>query len=93
MSITCIVIITTFYYKRWKWISKWAYTTKHGVQCFYEEGATIYSQSDVEKDTEIILYKWNQWYRKVYNPVPAWQVLDLAKYTICIFIKESVFES
>ena len=82
-----------FYYQRWNHISKWAYTTKHGVQCFYEEGAAIYSQVDVEKDTEIILQKWNQWYRRIHDPVPSWQVLNLAKNIVCIFVKEGVFDS
>jgi len=93
MSLCCLIIVIAYYYQRWKWIQKWAYTTKHGVQCFYEDGAAIYAQADIEKETEIALNKWNTWYRKTYNPVPAWQSLKLAQDIICVFVKEGVFES
>jgi hypothetical protein len=51
-----------YYYYRWKFISKWKYTTKHGIQCFYENGTKTYLQIDVELETKRALDIWASFY-------------------------------
>lgn len=59
---TTLAIVIAFYWKRAAWLKHYRYTTKHGVMCFFESGATVYAQETVEHDTAIMLDQWIRYY-------------------------------
>lgn len=83
-----LVIAILFYYKRWKWVSKWKYTTSHGVMCFFEPGTKLYLRKDVE-DTTIEMYeRWDKFLLDRNKPKASRKSLQG---TICTFRPELVF--
>lgn len=87
--VSCVVIFVAFYYQRWKWISKWKFTTKHGIQCFFDDKTTLYLLKDVEDTTGEMFIRWDMYYEK-FKSIPAQHTI--LNGLICLFVAPGVFE-
>lgn len=91
MTIVASVIATVlFYYHRWVWVSKWRFTTPHGIMCFFEPYTKLYLCRDVTRETEDVLDRWNRFIRikhKESSIIPA----HALNHVICVFRTEGTF--
>lgn len=91
-SLNFILIFIVFYYQRWKWISKWKYTTKHGIQCFFFDDASLYSLTDVERVTSEMYNRWDSYLaRSLDAPISHFSHTALDG-LICLFVASGVFK-
>jgi len=91
-SLMSLAIVIEFYRQRWKFISQWKFNTKHGIQCFFEEGAAFYLRVDVDSATDIILDRWARF--QFESPYPRQTHSELIKNfkgVMCFFTKNGVF--
>lgn len=88
MAAACFWIVFAYLYERWKWVSKWKFTTNHGIQCFFDDGAAIYLKYDVEDATEEMYTRWGIHYHNFgQEPVKKTTLQG----TTCLFVAPSVF--
>lgn len=55
------MVVIIFYIQRWGWLRKYQYTVQ-GVHYFYNDGAEIYLDKDVDSDIRKLLRKWVTWH-------------------------------
>jgi hypothetical protein len=89
MSTACFVIAFMYIYERWKWVSKWKFTTRHGVQCFFDERARLYLLKDVEEVTSEMYRRWDAYYEKFGKQASSHRTV---KGAVCLFVGPFVFK-
>jgi len=89
MAATCFFIAFMYVYERWKWVSKWRYTTRYGIQCFFDKGAKLYLLKDVEDATSEMYSRWDAYYEKIGDLLPSHLML---RGTVCLFVAPAVFK-
>lgn len=89
---SCIIIPTFYLAERQQWISRWKYTTIHGVQCFFEHGTVPYLMCDVEETTSKMYRKWYDYYTK-FGDVKSRQAMNgTLSGSTCVFVAIPAFQ-
>jgi hypothetical protein len=87
--VSLLVILFAFYFQRWLWISKWRFTTRHGVACYFEKDCIIYDQYEIEEETDRFLDKWATYY--ISNNRQIIMKGEYIKNSTCLFKKSKTF--
>lgn len=96
IAVASCVIFTLFIFIRiiiirLKFLSTWKYTTVHGIECFYEIDAKIYTREEVEDQTTKLFDLFDAYYTKQTGATLANIPRYILKGLVCIFKKDYVF--